>query len=191
MPRLDVGMKAPEFFAKTFDGKSVTSDEYQGHLVWLIFYRYPGCPMCNLHISALRARENWLAENHVNIIAVFDSPAEKFPKAVGGTGYPSFPMIADPQKKLYQLFGAESSMAGIFKPQVGVSFLKAIFSGQKQGKITGDIAQLPAHFLIAEDGVIERIYYGKSIADHISWKTVELFAQERNLGKWSPRGVIV
>lgn len=185
MELLQTGSPAPQFIAQTVEGKAISLKEYRGQLVWLIFYRYPGCPMCNLHMSALMLRKPVLNQLGLKVIAVFESGAEKFPKDLGGKKRPDFPLIADPEKKLYQLYRCPSRLSGVVHPGAGVSFLKAITSGFKQPKVEGSLGQIPCHFLIAEDGILEHTYYGRHIGDHIPWTTVDKFVRDRRGGTWN------
>ncbi len=57
-------------------------------------------------------------------------------------------------------------------------FVKALLSGFRQGRVEGELSQVPAHFLIHEDGKIHTAYYGKNIADQISWESVFAFLEE-------------
>lgn len=186
MAHLSAGFPAPDFLATTFDGKKVRLSDLQGKFVWLIFYRYPGCPLCNLHMSALRKRYESYQKAGLQIVAVFESTADKFdPKAAL-----NFPMIADPGKELYRLYGAEVRNSAAFQPSVGAKLMKAIFAGHRQGKIEGQIGQIPAHFLIGEGGEIEVAYYGNNIADHLGWPVIEKFITSHQEGFWQPNTIV-
>jgi peroxiredoxin Q/BCP len=190
MARLTVGMRAPNFAATTHDGRPISLRDYDGYPVWMIFYRYPGCPLCNLHISALTHRYEKYFSSSLRIIAVFESPRDKFPKKLAGKPFPPFPLIADPERRLYELYGTETSLGGVFNPGAVGGLFKALIGGNRQGRITGNLAQIPAHFLIAEDGVIEDIYYGTNIADHIPFEDVDRFLRERNIGSWETAAIL-
>jgi thioredoxin-dependent peroxiredoxin len=184
---LTKGIPAPDFNAKTREGKPISLSSFRGKIVWLIFYRYPGCPICNLHVSALYKKYEWVRNNQVQVITVFESTMDAFPKSFGGSPYPDFPFIADPDRRLYELYNVPVKAATLVtKPKWIPTALYALTKGFKQGKITGKIGQLPAHFLIAEDGLIDRVYYGRHVADHIPWEEVEDYAKQRKLGNWNP-----
>ena len=119
-------------------------------------------------------------ERHgLEVIAVFESPPDAFPSGMKTPAHPKFTMIADDRKKIYEAYYTESRFSAVIRPSVAVGFLRAIFSGFKQGKVEGDLGQIPAHFLIAEDGMIEDVHYGKNIDDHIAWKKVDDFLKVR------------
>ncbi|MEQ1877317.1 MAG: redoxin domain-containing protein [Bdellovibrionia bacterium] len=181
---LEPGQVAPNFQAATLSGKSITLSDCLGSPVWLIFYRYAGCPICNLHLMALTHRDEILKNINLKVIAVFDSAKNTFPKTLAGEPYPTFPIIPDPQHKLYDLYGTSESLAGVAHPKVAVDFFKAMFKGFRQGKITGHTGQMPAHFLIDPDGVLDTIYYGRHAADHIPWTAVDSFVDRSSVGMW-------
>ncbi|MFM8312824.1 MAG: redoxin domain-containing protein [Deltaproteobacteria bacterium] len=179
---LKMGDKAPDFIGKTYQGETLTLQAFRGKLVWLIFYRYPQCPLCNLHLKALARRMDKYHSQELEVVAVFESGPERF---AGNTiSHPGIRMLSDPNKELYRLFETDVSLKAVFRPSVVGTFFKAILSGNSQGPIDGELGQVPASFLIAEDGIIEKIYYGKTIADHIPFSEVESFIQNRLQGTW-------
>jgi thioredoxin-dependent peroxiredoxin len=182
------GKKAPPFEATTFDGVTVSLSQWLGSQVWLIFYRYPNCPLCNLHLKAVSRRYELYEKRGLKIVAVFESSAENFAEAKFSSF--KFPLIADPEKRLYQLYETKVSLAAVVRPSVVGKLFQAIFSGERQGSIDGELGQVPAHFLIAEDGILEYIYYGKTIADHIPWNWVDEFIQERQGMTWQSAGIL-
>ncbi len=181
--RIKIGMEAPKFVAQTWQGEEISSSQFLGSPLWLIFYRYPGCPLCNLHLNAVKKRCPDLMKRGLKIIAIFESSPDKFKSLK--EPFPDFPLISEPEKKLYELYETEESLKAVLKPSVVVTFIKAILNGNPQGKIDGKIGQVPAHFLIAEDGIIQYFYYGKSIGDHISFTSVERFLDSRVKSTWN------
>ncbi len=179
---LKVGDKAPDFIGVTYRGESFDIQALRGKLIWLIFYRYPQCPLCNLHLKALARRMEKYHSQELEVVAVFESGPEKF--AVKNLPHPGIHMLSDPNKVLYRLFETDVSLKAVFRPSVVGNLFKAILSGNSQGPIDGELGQVPASFLIAEDGIIEKIYYGKTIADHIPFSEVESFIQNRLQGTW-------
>ena len=181
---LIVGDVAPDFEASTKDGKLVHLSRLRGNPVWLIFYRYAGCPICNLHLLALSHREEVLKTINLQVVAVFDSPKDSFPKTLAGKPYPDIPLIPDPQNRLFNLYKTTQSLSGVIHPKVATNFFKAMFSGFKQPKIDGKIGQMPAHFLIDPEGQLDTIYYGKHAADHIPWEKVDDFVERARQVSW-------
>lgn len=46
--RLKVAEQAPKFIGETQKGDSISLGSFQGKNVFLKFFRYASCPMCNL-----------------------------------------------------------------------------------------------------------------------------------------------
>jgi len=169
------GMQAPDFTATAYDKKQINLRDYRGKPVWLIFYRYPECPLCNLHLSTVCRWYSKPENKALSILAVFESKGNLFPYAMGGKALPSFPLIADPNRELYELYGTQARISALLAPSVVTSLFQAFGQGFKQGKITGKLTQIPAHFLISAEGIIDQVFHGKTVADHIPWKTVDAF----------------
>jgi len=185
---LRVGQKAPDFLAKTISGDKISLNRFRGNLVWLIFYRYPGCPLCNLHLKAVKRREEHYRSKGLSIVSIFESPVEKFRNLNNPPNWVYW--VPDPNKLLYELYQTDVSLKAVYRPSVALQFLKALANGFLQGSIDGQLGQVPASFLIAEDGIIENIYYGKTIADHIPFSEVDRFIEQRKMGTWNSHSTL-
>lgn len=90
-----------------------------------------------------------------------------------------FPLIADPQRRLYREFGVEKSMRSIADPRAWPAVVRswnrhlAPQSDTGEGGHTG----LPADFLIAPDGRIVARKYGKHANAH--WSVDDVLAEAR------------
>lgn len=172
----EVGKFAPAFKAITFDGKMVDLIALQGKKIWLIFYRYATCPLCNLHLSFVSERYNALKRAGLEVVVVFESAVPAFYRPGKISGF-TFPVISDPKKKLYKLYGTRRRLFGVLRPEVAATLVRAVIKGFKQGKIEGSFDQLPSHFLIDEHGVIQRVHHGSTAVDHLSWTALGVFAK--------------
>ena len=179
MAPLTVGTQAPAFTALRHDGQKVRLAEFEGQAVWLIFYRYAGCPLCNLHLMELSLWLDALNAKDLTILGVFESSPEEFGRVRPMVGPIPFVMLSDPSKKLYAQYGVESRLGAALRPNWIPSWVKALTKGIKQGPLTGEVGQVPGHFLIDEQGVIRRAHYGRHIDDHIDWSEVQSFLAER------------
>jgi peroxiredoxin len=66
-----------------------------------------------------------------------------------------FPMVADPQKKLYQAFALKSMPAWkALSPALALKGLAAVARGHGAGMPVGDLRQLPGVFIIDRQGGI-------------------------------------
>ncbi|MCR4316048.1 MAG: AhpC/TSA family protein [Planctomycetes bacterium] len=172
--RLASGDKAPAFIGVNWNGENISLADLAGSKVWLAFFRYASCPLCNLRVNQIIHRYDELAASGLKVVAVFQSEAGNVAKYVGKQ-QPPFPLIADPKEEIYSLFGVEHSTWGFLNPANILSALKATFKGFLPGKMEGTITRLPADFLIGADGVIRTAFFGTKIADHIPFAEVEAF----------------
>jgi len=84
-----------------------------------------------------------------------------------------FPIIADPQKKLYRKFKLKQmSTLGFFSPSVALKGVAAIVGGHGIGMPQGDIRQLAGVFIINTAGQIVFSHFSNNPADHPDAETI-------------------
>jgi len=84
-----------------------------------------------------------------------------------------FPIVADPQKKLYRKFELKQmSTLGFFSPSVALKGVAAIVGGHGIGMPQGDVRQLPGVFIINTAGQIVFSHFSSSPADHPDAETI-------------------
>ena len=110
------------------------------------------------------------------MLAFFESPRESILKHVGKQGVP-FPIVADPERGIYELYGVESSWWGYLKGMLKFSRLYDAVIRKRflPGKTEGKRAIVPADFLIGPNLTIHKAYYGKDIGDHLPIEEIERF----------------
>jgi peroxiredoxin len=171
--RLEVGQVAPDFTATQLDGSPVRLSEFAGKSVWLAFFRWAQCPLCNFRIHELLSL--WgsrFGDRQFVMLGVFQSPASKLEGLVDRHKPPFIP-IPDPEMLLYEQYNLGTSMKGL----LGKDVRRSIAGARKEGipMITnwdGPPFRTPADFLIDPTGVIRVAYYGETIADHIPFDQV-------------------
>ena len=85
----------------------------------------------------------------------------------------SFPIICDPEKKLYKAFGlGRGSVAGMASPAFLLKGLKTLSRGHSPGIPRGDVMQMPGVFLIDTSGNIRIAHYSKDPSDNPSIGTL-------------------
>jgi peroxiredoxin len=167
--RLKRGEKAPAF--ATIDWQDNRIEPFGTHsgVTLLSFFRYASCPLCNLRVRELITKYERFVENGIRILGIFQSPAERIAHYVG-TQSPPFPLVPDPDLTLYRLYGVESSWRGFARawtlgiPQV---YRAVVANGFLPGTMENNIHRVPADFLIAPDGKLIDVYYGRDIGDHM------------------------
>lgn len=85
----------------------------------------------------------------------------------------TFPIICDPEKKLYQRYGLKrSSLASMASPSLLLKGLKTLSRGHTPGVPRSDVMQMPGVFLIDTFGSIRYAYYSKDPSDNPSVETL-------------------
>jgi peroxiredoxin len=165
--RIKPGQPAKNFSSEDLAGNTVALNDYKGQRLMLSFYRYAACPLCNLRVHHLIQHYAGLIKKNLQLVAVFQSPRESILKYAGKQKAP-FPIIPDPQRRLYRLYGVESSWAGFIKGSMRLSLVtSALMKGFWPGKMEGIKSMVPADFLIGPDLTVQVAYYGKDIGDHL------------------------
>lgn len=170
--RLQPGQKAPLFTAKTWEGQGIDLQQYRGQKVWLAFFRYATCPLCNLRVHQMIQRAS--AFTALQVIAVFESHPQAIAEAVGQQK-PPFPLLADPHSALYQLYQLETRVKGLLSIDNAKEAFQAARLGFLPGKPDGPLTRLPADFLIDEEGRLVQCHYSTRVGEHIAWETVLSF----------------
>jgi thioredoxin-dependent peroxiredoxin len=169
--KLNVNSKAPEFEIKSVQGETISIGRYKGKKILLAFFRFAGCPVCNVRIHSLMENYTKLKDQHIEVIAVFESGNELLAGYIKDAGIP-FPVIGDHELTLYKKYGVQKSVLKMlntmFKktPKQQMKKGKALFAENKY-KQDGSMTRMPADFVIDEKGEIKIVHYGKYIGDHL------------------------
>jgi peroxiredoxin len=134
-------------------------------LVHLQFRRYAGCPICNLHLHEFAARFGELEAAGVREVVVFHSDRRRL--QAYGSDLP-FDMVPDPAKTLYREFGVERSWRSLANPVTWMGALRGWSRRTTLWARTGGHLGLPADFLIAPNGQLVAVKYGRNASDHWS-----------------------
>lgn len=175
--RIAVHQPAPDFEAEVFDAPPLRLSRLRGKPVWLAFFRYAGCPLCNLRVHQMIGRFAEWQHQGLQMVAVFQAPAEEVRRNVGKQRAP-FPIVCDPDERLYQLYGLEASLAGYVHPANLPLMAQATAAGFLPGTMHGTKTRLPADFLIDADGTVREVFYAETIGAHIPFERVDAFLQQ-------------
>lgn len=171
------GQQAPTFEARTHEGEPISLEQFKGKKVWLAFYRYASCPLCNLRVSEIIKDYAAVENAGIQKVAVFQSPTGSIDIGVGSQ-HPPFPIIADPNLELYAQYGVTARYTGMFYPRVMLRAVKAMAAGLFSLRMEGPIATVPADFFIDPEGLVWDAYYGKAVSDHVSMDRVRAFGED-------------
>lgn len=182
--RRNPGDKVANIRLPAIDGSMFELDSLKGKRYLLSFFRFAGCPFCNLRLHELAARHGELG-NDFAIVAIFDSPLQNLQRHAAKHEAP-FPILADQHNIYYREYGIEYSLSGILKGVIRrmPALLSAIFvKGYFPASIQGRLTTLPADFLIDENGMIHTAYYGKDEGDHLPFEQAKAFALDKKTGR--------
>lgn len=177
--RLTTGTDCPPLVCPDYRGQQIDLTARRGQPVLLSFYRYAGCPICNLRVHQLIQVYPRLQAAGLALVGVFQSPAAVMARHVGEQ-HPPFALIADPQMTLYRRFGVEQRWRGLFNPAVMVAAVKAMASGFWPGAVNGPLNRVPADLLIDAQGRIAIAHYGQHLDDHLPLTTIERWLAEHH-----------
>lgn len=151
------------------EGNMVSLDSYRGSYLFLSFQRYAGCPLCNLRLHELAEATPKLRARGIEILAFMESPRKSILKALKGEHLP-YPIIPDPELEVYRLYGVGSSWGGyaLGALRLGKMYQAVVKHRLPMGKAEGEMALLPAEFLIDPSGVVALAHYGRDIGDHLN-----------------------
>ena len=162
------------------DGSRFNLDSIKGKRYLLAFFRFPGCPFCNLRVHDLVRQYNSFGSNFT-IVGIFDSTLKNLQRYATRHNAP-FPILADEANIYYQEYGITRSLLGTIKGAVFrfPTVLYAMFAkGYMPTSFGGNIMTMPADFLVNEDGQIAVVHYGKDEGDHIPIELVRQFSHGR------------
>jgi hypothetical protein len=146
-------------------------------LVHLQFRRFAGCPFCNLHLQSIARHSDDIVAAGIAEVVVFHSTSAAL-LAHQEVELP-FPVIADPDKRLYRRFGVESSPLAVLHPRAWPAEIRGLWAKRRKFSLDlhGGPLGLPADFLIAPDGTVLARHYGSHAYDQ--WSVDQLLALAR------------
>jgi len=167
------------FQLPSIDGKHFDLQQLQGQRYLLSFFRFAGCPFCNLRVHQLIQNWDQFGDNFT-VVGIFDASLENLQRNLSKHRTP-FTLLADQKNKVYKEYGVERSVGGVFKGMLKY-FPQLLYSMFIKGNLPtnfgGNLLTMPANFLVNERGIIEVAHYGKDEFDHLPFKQVMAFSKE-------------
>jgi peroxiredoxin len=156
--RIQEGTSAPMFQANDIFGDLIDLSGYAGRIVLLSFFRNAACAICNLRVHELIKRYPAYQRAGLTVVAVFESPRERMLEHVAKQDAP-FPLIADPQAHLYDLYGVEISESKVAATMAMPETEETVKNAAAYGfpliqEPNSNFNRMPADFLIGSDGCI-------------------------------------
>ncbi len=177
--KLQEGQIAPDFTATDIYGKEVKLSEFKGKKVILSFYRNVNCPFCNRRVHQIMGNNFKLKKTGVQLVLMFESSNEKLRSSVFHQGISPWPIVGDPDKKVYKQYGVEQSTLKMMKTM----FISSVGQAKRDTKELNlpedkdaSMNLIPADFFIDENFKIVRAHYGKHLDDHVTIEDLKSFA---------------
>src|SRR5689334_1709485 len=177
--KLTIGMLAPTFEREDVFGDRLSLQAYAGKHLLLSFFRNGACAMCNLQVHRMIEKYPLYHSQGLEMIAVFESPRESVLQYVSRQNAP-FPIIADPQAALYELYGVESSEEKVMAP-VDMDWRNQLIQEAKDigfdliKEEGSNFFRMPADFLIAPDQRLSATFYSEAVGKHLPFEEIEKF----------------
>jgi thioredoxin-dependent peroxiredoxin len=173
------GSYALDFTINDIHEHPIKLSDFEGKKIILSFYRNVNCPFCNRRIHAIMGNSLKLKNSGVQLIMMFESTNQKLSSSVFHQGVNPWPLIGDPEKRIYKKYGVESSVIKSITTLLHSSVLKAKADTKElnlpQDK-DADQFLVPADFFIDENFKVVKVHYGKHLDDHISLDEIMKFA---------------
>lgn len=177
--KIQVGQTAPDFTVNDIFGNPIKLSAYKGKKIVLGFFRNVNCPFCNRRVHQLILNSIRFKNNDVQLIFLFESSADKLIKSSFHKGVSPWPLIGNPQRTIYDLYGAENSLSGFMKSTYKANLFRAK-NDTKDLNLPADkdasMTLMPADFFIDENFKIVKAHYGKHLDDHVDYKLLSEFA---------------
>ncbi len=168
IPDVKVGDLLPDFDVKLpWEQNQKLSTLLNGKPTMLLFLRYYGCPLCQLDIHELAAGYEQIRNVGGQAIVVLQSSSENLEKALGHQDALPFPVICDPEQKLFHALavwpaaGAEELMGPKLMAKMGAVAQQGIQHGLSEG----NEMQVPGAIAVDADRKVTYVHYGQGLGD--------------------------
>lgn len=179
------GEEAPDFLINDIRNNPVRLSDYKGKKILLGFYRNETCPFCNLRVHQINKMWPELQQKNVQPLFIFESRPQILLRSIFHESIAPIPLIGDPEKKLYELYGVERSSIKMLSTFLRPSSFETLRQAKEQISIPADKERdpttnqdrLPADFMIDEQFRIVKAHYGSHLNDHITMDEIKAFAR--------------
>lgn len=175
--KLKDGDEAPHFSVLDINDERVEINTDNDKKILLCFFRYSGCPWCNLAIYRLTRMAPDLEARGVKIVCFVQSARKNIVKNVVNRHEvkPPFTIVPDPDKIIYSLYGVEENALKYFAslkkvPEWIHSSYRLHF---KQPEVDKSVTLVPAQFLLDSDGTIIKVHYGTDYTDDMTYSEIK------------------
>jgi thioredoxin-dependent peroxiredoxin len=174
---VELNVTAPDFNLVDIFDRNIHLKNYKGKRVFIGFFRHAGCPFCNLRVHSLMEIREKLLVNNMEMIFFFESKRELLLQSIFHKGISPVPLIPDPNKTYYSIYGIENSLLKSSFSHLTTFIQTAIKAKVKQLPIypmdgNESFSTMPAEFLLDENLIIRKIHYAQTLNDRLSLDTI-------------------
>jgi len=182
---LKIGDKVPDFELCDIEGKKFKLSSFRGRQVFLSFFRYAACPVCLYNADRMKQQSEMLARSGIVTITIVNSNPQYIGRLISPTLANCSIVLSDKKGSVYSTF--ELGQASLSHGPVVIAknlktlkpFLKTFATNlMDAGLNTTIMKQLPADFMISEDGVIMDLLRAEKFTDHMSFDRIEACVPE-------------
>lgn len=178
---VELNVTAPDFSLSDIFDRNIQLKKFKGKRVFIGFFRHAGCPFCNLRVHSLMSIREKLLANNMEMIFFFESRKDLLLKSIFHREVSPVPLIADPDKTQYSIYGIENSLIKSSFSHLTSFIQTAIKAKMKQLPLypmDGDesFSTMPAEFLLDENLIIRKIHYSRALNDRMSLDSIVDFA---------------
>ena len=171
MTKLNVGDKMPNLTFNTAYKNGVSiKDVLEGKTIFWVL-RYIGCTVCRYDVHVISERYDEIKAKGAKVLVVMQSDQAHVQNDLKDIQLP-FDIICDNEMKIYNALSIEpaASMQELGGGAENLALLKekgakAAACGFSHGDYEGNEQQLPAMFIVEEDGTVSYAHYAKNIMD--------------------------
>ena len=179
---IELDHPAPPFELEDIYGRKIRLEDYRGKKVFIGFFRHAGCPFCNLRLKLMQKMKEELAENNLEMIYFFESRAERLLESKFHQKVNPIPIISDPDKIWYQIYGVQESLSRSLLSHLteGIQTgIKAALAGLPMSymKDKETIKTMPAEFLLDENLILRKLHYSAGLNDRMEVMDILKFAK--------------
>ncbi|MBI2168532.1 MAG: AhpC/TSA family protein [Actinobacteria bacterium] len=156
--------------AQTASGEVVRIGDLVDRPTVLVVPRYYGCLPCRGYLRDVTAALPELAELGAGALAV-SSGADFQARWLMEEQGVAFPLLVDPERHTHEALALPRRWWVALHPKGWWKYLRAIFRGNRQGRIVDPI-QIPGLALLDEHAVARRIHRGRALGDYPPIATV-------------------
>lgn len=175
---------APHFKLKDVFGRLIDLDDYKDKKVLIGFFRHAGCPFCNLRVHTLTKAHEILKSKGLEMIFFFESKEQVILRSSFHKGVSPIPIISDPKKEWYNVYGLESSGYKSTMSHI-TSFVQTVIKAKSNGVPVHMMADgesfstMPAEFLLDKNLVVRKLHYSQRLNDRMDVEEIIAFAESK------------